>query len=183
MTTRAKTVSWHQKGPFEAKMGPFGMALSRPKMVPGWCPRGYSLTVAPGERHGPLPPTPPPHPLDPPLHQRQQNRNNSPFSARRSHSALCSRSCKPQASKMHKSVGSPGTLPTNPPPHGAHTSLGCTSSRTCLPLGEFLPQWACIWPMHQHCCAFLGPMSRPFNRLISMSPLGILSLRSCEECG
>ena len=47
-----------KKSPFEAKMGPFGMALSRPKRVLGWCPRGYALIGAPGEKHGPMFPPP-----------------------------------------------------------------------------------------------------------------------------
>ena len=95
------------------------------------------------------------------------------------------RSCRPQASKAPKSVGRPGTLPTNHPPLWRSHEFTMYCLTNVSPLGEFLPQcqWACIWPTHQHCRAFLDALCRSFNRVISMSPLGILSLRRCEECG
>ena len=90
-------------------MGLFGMALSRLKRVSGWCPRGYALTGAPGEMHGPMPP---PHLV---LWFRHCASDNQIEII--PHSLPCAlRSCKPQASKAPKSVGRPVTLPTNHPP-------------------------------------------------------------------
>ena len=153
-------------------MGPFGMALSRQKKVPRLVPQGRGMEPCPPPflwtRHCtsdniikkiPILCVPEPFCLMPLgtvnfMHQRRTNRLDAQATSRQ----ITFR-------------------------YGAHTNLRCTPPRACFLLGKFIPQWACIWPAHQHCCAFLDSMCRPFNLVTSASPLGILFLRCSEEFG